>query len=119
MNDYWWVAGLFIVVVFFLLKRGGQISLDEAKSALGDGAVIVDVRTEQEYLSGALRGAVNIPLNRVVSGVGDKYPDKETVLLCHCASGVRSGAAARQLKAAGYKNAHNLGGYGRASKVFV
>ncbi len=117
MRDYLWVGVVLMFVVFTLMKRRGQISIEEAKLALGKGAVILDVRSSGEYAGGAIPGAVNIPLDQVVKGVSSKYPNKDTVLLCHCASGVRSASAVSQLKAAGYANAHNLGGYGRAAKV--
>ncbi len=117
MNDYLWIALVAVFVAFLLLKRRGQISVEEAKAYFKKGAELVDVRSVQEFKGGSIEGAVNIPLNGVVQGVRKAYPDKDTVLLCHCASGARSAAAVSQLKAAGYKNAYNLGGYGRAAKL--
>lgn len=119
MSKDWLVIGLLVVAVliFTLMKRRGQVGVDDARAALAGGAVLIDVRSEQEYLGGAVRGAVNIPLDRVVSEVGKRFPDKETVLLCHCASGMRSGRAVAQLKAAGYVNASNVGSYAQAAKL--
>lgn len=116
-RDYVWVAIAVALVLVFLLKRRGGVGLDEAKAALDSGAVLIDVRSVQEFSSGSVRGAINIPLDRVVAEVGKRFPNKETVLLCHCASGMRSGSAVSQLKAAGYANAQNVGSYGRASKL--
>lgn len=117
MLDYLWILLLALLAAVFLLKRRGQISLEEAKAELGKGAVVLDVRSPQEFAGGSLPGAVNIPLNGISRAVAQRFPDKGTVLLCHCASGTRSAAAVSQLRAAGYPNAHNLGGYGRAAKV--
>jgi len=112
----WIGLGLF-VLAFVLIKRSGGLSEQEAKTALQKGAVILDVRGPDECAGGMVAGAVNIPLSSVVEGVRKRYPDTDTVFLCHCASGIRSASAAKQLKAAGYAKAYNLGSYGRAVKV--
>lgn len=114
----WWIL-IIGVVVIILLKRRGLIALEEARRLLSSGAVIVDVRSEQEFLGGRVDGAVNIPLDRVVEGVSAAYPDRSTVFLCHCAGGVRSANAVRQLRSAGYANSYNLGSYPRAKKLEV
>lgn len=116
-RDYVWLALFVALALVFLLKRRRGVGLDEARSALGSGAVLIDVRSAQEFSSGNVPGAINIPLDRVVGEVGKRFPNKETVLLCHCASGMRSGSAVSQLKAAGYANALNVGSFGRASKL--
>lgn len=117
MSDTIWIALVIGVALMFLLKRSGQVGLEEAKAQLAQGAKIIDVRSQQEYLGGSVRGSVNIPLDGVVAGVEKRFPDKGTVLLCHCASGMRSGNAVRLLRAAGYAKASNLGSYGRAAKL--
>lgn len=119
MSKDWLIFGLLLgaVLVFALLKRRGHVGVEEALAALANGAVLIDVRSQQEFLGGSVKGALNIPLDQVVSGVSKRFPDKETVLLCHCASGMRSGSAVSQLKAAGYVNARNVGSYGQAAKL--
>ncbi|MBK1878286.1 rhodanese-like domain-containing protein [Pelagicoccus mobilis] len=112
----WIGLGLF-VLAFVLIRMNSQLSVDEAKKALAGGAVVLDVREPRECSGGMVPGAVNVPLGAVIQGVEEKYPDKDTVLLCHCASGVRSANAVSQLKAAGYSNAYNLGSFVRAGKV--
>ncbi|MDQ8187009.1 rhodanese-like domain-containing protein [Pelagicoccus sp. SDUM812002] len=119
MSEYVWIILALVVAGFLLISRRGRMPIKDAKTALVDGAVVVDVRSEQEFAGGAIEGAVNVPLNGLIRGVTKKYPEKDTVLLCHCASGARSASAVKQLRAAGYENVHNLGGYGRAAKVLV
>ncbi|MBC2606757.1 rhodanese-like domain-containing protein [Pelagicoccus albus] len=115
MNNYVFFGLLILAaVIFYVLKQRGQMNSEEAKAALEKGAVIIDVRTQQEYMSGSVPGALNFPLNEVVARVSKRFPDKKTVLLCHCASGMRSASAVSQLKQAGYANAHNIGSYQKA-----
>ncbi|MBI3794425.1 MAG: rhodanese-like domain-containing protein [Nitrospinae bacterium] len=72
-----------------------------------EGAVIVDVRSEAEYVNGNPRGSVNIPLQQIQGRAKELDADK-TILLC-CASGNRSGMAATILKGKGFKNVVNAG----------
>ncbi|MBI3581566.1 MAG: rhodanese-like domain-containing protein [Nitrospinae bacterium] len=74
---------------------------------LKEGAVIVDVRTPEEFRNGNVRGSVNIPLLDLHANSDKLDPDK-TILLC-CRSGSRSGMAAGILKGKGFKNVVNAG----------
>jgi rhodanese-related sulfurtransferase len=72
------------------------------------GAIILDVRTPDEFRDGAYRGAVNIPLSDLVVRKGELKPDVPVVV--YCASGARSARAARLLKEAGFREVINAGG---------
>ncbi|MCI2057698.1 MAG: rhodanese-like domain-containing protein [Oscillibacter sp.] len=70
-----------------------------------EGAVLLDVRSPEEYEGGHLAGSVNLPLNRLAA---IDYP-KETPLFVYCHSGARSSRACAFLTRQGYR-AENLGG---------
>lgn len=74
---------------------------------LKDGAVIIDVRSPQEYAQGAIPGSENIPLGSIPSRI-KQIKSLEIPVICVCASGMRSGSAKAQLKAAGV-DAYNGG----------
>lgn len=81
-----------------------------------NGGIIIDVRTKSEFDTGHIKGAKNIPLDRITSQIGSYKKDK-TLLLC-CASGMRSGSAVRILKSVGYEQVYNGGGWRQlASKI--
>ena len=73
------------------------------------GAVLLDVRTVQEYEDGRIPGAVNIPLQQI-ERAGKQIPDKETPLFVYCYSGARSSQAVSALKSMGYTRVRNIGG---------
>jgi len=77
------------------------------KQLLDNGAVIIDVRNPGEYKGGAAPGSENIPLGSI-PGKTKQIKSLEVPVICVCASGMRSGAAASQLKAAGVE-AYNGG----------
>jgi phage shock protein E len=104
-------------IVMLWLKRRGQISPQQARACLKDGALLIDVRSRREFNSGHLAGAINLPLDELTSALPRRVKDKDHVLLLHCHSGLRSGMAKQRLKAMGYTQAHNLGSYGRAASI--
>ena len=74
---------------------------------LADGAVIVDVRTPEEFRTGAHPRSINIPIARFESGI-DKLDPHKTIVVC-CASGARSGLAVGLLKKKGFEKVINAG----------
>jgi phage shock protein E len=78
------------------------------KQKIDAGATVVDVRSPEEFRDGSYPGAINIPLNVLTSRLAELAKDKPVVL--YCASGARSGLAARQLKHAGFGDVLNAGG---------
>jgi phage shock protein E len=116
---HWIAIAVFAVVVilFYIITRSGQIDESAARAHLKDGALIIDVRTPHEFSSGHLPRAINLPLDQIESSLPRRVKDKSQILLLHCHSGMRSGAAKKKLNAMGYANAFNLGSYGRASRI--
>ncbi len=72
-----------------------------------EGAVFVDVRTPAEFAAGSRPGAVNIPLDDLSRRAGE-LDKKKPVVLC-CASGARSGMAARTLRSLGFNRVVDAG----------
>lgn len=101
------------VFAWTLLKRRGDISSAEArKLVLEGGARLLDVRTEGEFASGHLEGALNIPVQDLSASL-KKVGPKEKPVVVYCASGARSAMAARVLKANGWRTVRNLGAMSR------
>ena len=101
------VAGWLILRRFM---KGGKVSQDVVVEKIKAGAQIVDVRSPEEYRDGFYPGAVNIPVSDLARRMGEIRKDRAVVL--YCASGGRSGMAARLLKQAGYTEVLNAGGLG-------
>ena len=81
--------------------------VQEFKNAAG--AVLLDVRTPQEYGEGHIPGSQNVPLQQL-DKVEEVTENKDTVLYVYCHSGARSRQAVSLLQAMGYTNVHNIGG---------
>jgi len=73
------------------------------------GAVLLDVRSPQEYREGHIPGSKNVPLQRL-GDVSRVAPDQDAPLFVYCYSGSRSGQAVSMLGGMGYSNARNIGG---------
>lgn len=86
----------------------GRVTGAEAKKLVAGGALLLDVRTPEEYAGGHVSGALNIPVQTLGQRLGEVGP-KEREVVVYCQMGGRSARAAAQLRAAGYK-VHDLGG---------
>ena len=76
-------------------------------SLLKQGALIIDVRTNEEFISGNINGSINIPLGLLNEKINE-LDNTKPIILC-CASGSRSSLARRVLKAKGFESVHNAG----------
>lgn len=89
-------------------SKTGTLSSKPVAKARG---IWIDVRTPEEFRSGHLQGAINIPVQHIRSAIMAVSPDKNAALHLYCRSGRRGEAALQELKALGYTNITNHGGY--------
>ena len=85
-----------------------DIQIEELKKFQKEGAIIIDVRSPQEYREGHIDGAISIPEYEIKKEVEKKLKDKDINIVVYCSSGGRSKKAQKQLKKLGYKNVYNL-----------
>lgn len=89
-----------------------EITAEEAKMMMEklDKYVILDVRTEEEYAQGHIKGAILIPDYEVETKAEELLEDKSETLLIYCRSGRRSALAAEALNGLGYTSVYDFGG---------
>ena len=72
------------------------------------GAVLVDVRSADEFKMGRIPGSINIPLNKLSQL--EKHAEKDTPVFIYCLNGARAERAVKRLKRKGYTRVVSLGG---------
>ena len=77
-----------------------EVSREEAKQMVGDGAQLVDVRADHEWEMGRIEGATHLPLADLAERAGEI--DKDRPVVFYCRGGNRSTMAAEALGAEGY-----------------
>jgi len=85
-----------------------EISFEAMK--LIDGVVIVDCRTKDEFDSGHLEGALNLPLQQVCIQNEDLPCNQDDAIAVYCRSGNRSFTFATYLRSIGYPNCQSIEG---------
>jgi rhodanese-related sulfurtransferase len=81
-------------------EAGREVSRDEARKLIEDGAQVVDVRADHEWEAGRIAGATHLPLDELAEHAGEI--DQERPVLLYCRGGNRSRMAAAALADAGY-----------------
>lgn len=89
------------------MKEPLSIRPDEVRALLAQGALLLDVRTPQEYAAAHIPGAHCLPLNRLPMRMKE-LPPGGAVIVC-CLSGRRSAAAATLLAEAGRWTVYDFG----------
>lgn len=79
---------------------GREVSREEAKKMIEDGAQLVDVRAEHEWDAGRIPGAAHLPLAELAERAGKI--DRERPVVLYCRGGNRSTMATAALAEAGY-----------------
>lgn len=93
-----------------LLSRLGLVGKSESvKDFMDKGAIIIDVRTPEEFQGDHIKGSKNIPLNSIENQIESIKKMNKPVIAC-CASGMRSSQATSILKNNGI-DAVNGGGW--------
>ena len=89
-----------------------QISMNEAAAMMEEasGYMILDVRRADEFASGHIPNAINIPNEEIGTAQIPELPEKDQLILVYCRSGNRSKQASEKLAALGYTNIVEFGG---------
>ena len=74
------------------------------------GAILVDVRSRQEYQEGHLAGAINIPEYEIIRRVEKEITKKNQLIVIYCQYGGRSRNVYIMMRKLGYTNVYNLYG---------
>ena len=85
-----------IYAMLSLIKVFGISPSVDVQDWIHKGAIIVDVRTKDEFQTGHIKGSINVPLN-ALPGQLSKVPKDKLILTC-CASGMRSSSAKTHIK---------------------
>jgi rhodanese-related sulfurtransferase len=81
-------------------EAGREVSRDEARKLIDEGAQVIDVRTDHEWEAGRIAGATHLPLAELAQRAGEI--DRERPVLLYCRGGNRSTMATAALADAGY-----------------
>lgn len=92
--------------------KQGNIDHETAKRILKNDkdAVLVDVRSPQEYKEKHLDGSINIPVYEIEQKSKEIIPNKNNVYILYCQSGGRSSKAVKILEKQGYSKLYNIEG---------
>lgn len=98
---------MFIMAFDFFKRQSIDSGIDEFRAT--EGAVLLDVRSRDEYVNGHVPGSIHFDAGDAGKAMGF-LGNKETPLFVYCYSGARSNMTAQALKNMGYRNVKNIGG---------
>ena len=121
MNPYIYIgaAAVFLLVTMVVLssRRNKPVGPARARELLRMGALVVDIRSSEDFAAGHARGSVNVPFDGLLENIDTVAFDKYRPLLVHCHDGKQSEVAVRMLRKHGHMKVHNLGGYEGAWRI--
>ena len=96
--------------MFGLIKNLFGVEKTNFAQLVKDGSIILDVRSKGEYAGGHIKGSINISVDQLAGNL-HKLKDKTKPVITCCASGMRSASAKSILKANGFTEVYNGGGW--------
>jgi rhodanese-related sulfurtransferase len=105
------VSGLGLLWPLLMRPAGQRANPAEATALINrEDAKVLDVREPDEFASGHLPDAINIPVGKLVDRMHELERFKDKPLIVCCASGMRSNRGCAELKKAGFAKLYNLDG---------
>ena len=101
--------------LIYKLKRklrrtcGNDINYSTMKKMLKENtnAIVIDVRTKDEYMYNHLDGAINIPMQDIDAEIEKFIKNKNDLIILYCEYGGRSKKVMNKLQKMGYENVYN------------
>lgn len=84
---------------------------EAGSSAIDEDSVFIDVRTAEEFATGHIEAAINIPYTEIAEKIAGHVENKEEQITLYCRSGRRSAIAKSTLEAMGYTHVTDAGAY--------
>lgn len=111
-----WSPGRFLAVTCLVIAGVGMaqaqtIGAADGRALVARGALLVDVRSAQEFSEGHVEGAINIPHLDVEKRLSEFGENRDRDIVLYCRSGHRAGLAQQSLQALGFTHVYNTGGY--------
>ena len=104
-------SGFFLLLPVVQGAAASGISPTEAVQCMNrEKGVVVDVCSADEFAQGHVKGAVNVPLDQLESGLEKAVKNKATPVIMVCAAGARSKRAQAIAQKLGYEKVHSLNG---------
>ena len=106
----------FLAIVDDAKSRVHEVTTDDlrARQAANPALHLVDVREDDEWRAGHVRGAVHVGKGVIERDAEAKLPEKDAEIVLYCGGGFRSALAADALQKMGYTNVYSLDGGWRA-----
>ncbi len=110
----WQEEGFPVIVEEGAVSAIEFITVDESYEVFlnNEDYLFIDVRSEDEYKSGHVKGAINIPVSEIENRLDEIPADKSLIVYCNGSGCDRSGSAAGVLKENGFKNVYDMIGSG-------
>ena len=100
----------FLKIVNDAKSRVREVTVDETHKRMDEGAVLIDVREDNEFETAHAAGAKHMGRGIIERDIVQTFPDKETELILYCGGGFRSALATDMLQKMGYTNVWSMAG---------
>jgi rhodanese-related sulfurtransferase len=107
------VASFIAVLIYEIRERGlaaGAVSPQDAVRLMNQGAAVLDLRSSEQYATGHIRGARNLPLERLADGLDALKRYKDRPVIVYSEYGSQAAGALRTLGKQGFGKAVSLRG---------
>ena len=88
--------------------QSNEINLQQLKKMTEEGAILLDVRSPQEFEEGHIEKAISLPEYEIKDNIVQKLPDLSQIIIVYCNTGHRGQKAQRILQKIGYQKVYNL-----------
>ena len=85
-----------------------DVTMEQLMQMANTGALIIDIRSPQEYNEGHINGSIVLPDYEIRRNANKIIPNKKQLIIVYCGTGIRSKKAQRLLQRMGYTNVYNL-----------
>lgn len=85
-----------------------EVNMEQLEKMVEQGALLIDVRSPQEFQEGHLEKAILLPEYEMKESVDKILPDKSQIIIVYCSTGHRGLKAQKILQRLGYQKVYNL-----------